>query len=309
VNELPTDEWKKIMNRYILYGVSHISFTGGEASLREDLPELIRYAGDIGYSISLISNGRAVSDEILNAVRDNGAMLSISVPGLETFKDHTGVDNLDNVLALFRKCRDTGIRTTANIAVTKKNLPELYENISYPLLNGADYVLLNRFLPGGRGMSNTEYLLTKDEINEMLDVAESVLERAGAVGHIGTELPYCVVKHPERYKRLSVGYMCGAAKGFFITDPEGYLKVCNHSPHRVCHWTEIESLDTNRYWQSFEKRDYIPKMCKGCEHLDKCDGGCREAAHVFFGEIDDPDPCFADDNAGSAARYGEHSVT
>ena len=33
-------------------------------------------------------------------------------------------------------------------------------------------------------------------------------------------------------------------------------------------------------------------MCIGCDKRDLCDGGCREAAHVFYGTIDSPDPLF-----------------
>lgn len=290
--ELPAEGWEQIMEYYRYRGVKHIAFTGGEATLREDLPRLIRYARKMHYTTSLITNGRAVISDVLKAIKENNVLLSISVPGIETFSEHTGVDNVENVLSLFKICREMGISTVANIAVTKKNLPELYENIAYPLLNGADYVLLNRFLPGGRGMKNTEYLLSIDETNKMLDIAEEVMEKAGVNGHIGTELPYCIVKHPDKYEKLSVGYKCGAAKNFFVTDPEGYIKVCNHSPHRVCRWDEADSLDLNDYWHRFITSDYIPQMCKECKHSDTCDGGCREAAHVFNGSIDGPDPCF-----------------
>ena len=291
--DLPAEEWERIMAHYRPLGARHVALTGGEATLRDDLPRLIEAARGLRYTVSLITNGRAVDKSLLDVLAENGVLLSISVPGIDTFQEHTGVDNVENVLSLFRTCRDLGISTVANIAVTKKNLPELYDNIAYPILNGADYVLLNRFLPGGRGMSNKEHLLSIDETNEMLDVAEEVLERAGVNGHIGTELPYCIMKHPDRYERLAVGCKCGAAKSFFVTDPEGYVKVCNHSPHRVCHWSEAGGLEKNAYWQRFTDGDYIPRMCKGCEHSDVCDGGCREAAHVYSGSIDDPDPCFA----------------
>ena len=89
--------------------------------------------------------------------------------------------------------------------------------------------------------------------------------------------------------------MCAAAKGFFIVDPSGYVKVCNHSPERVCYYTEIESLPNNPYWVSFQQRSYLPVMCKSCENSSICDGGCREAAHVFLGTISDPDPLFLND--------------
>ena len=229
----------------------------------------------------------------MSEIKNYDVLLSISVPGIDSFERTTGVDNIENVLQLFDTCKELGVRTVANIAVTKNNIGELYENIALPILHGATYVLLNRFLPGGRGLHNKQYLLSIDEINEMLDIAEEVLSRAGIHGHVGSELPYCIIKNPDKYKYLHVASLCSAAKGFFVVDPSGYIKVCNHSPHRICRWTEMERLERNEYWNCFVNRDYIPDMCVGCKHLyTKCDGGCREAAHVYYGYINDKDPCF-----------------
>jgi radical SAM protein with 4Fe4S-binding SPASM domain len=251
------------------------------------------YAKSIGYNVGLITNGLLVDDAFLKRLKPYDVQLSISVPGIDTFAETTQQDNIKNVLELFSKCKKLGIKTVANIAVTKKNLGELYENISLPIINGATYVLLNRFLPGGRGLENKEFLLTNDELNEMFATAEEVLSKAGIKGHVGTELPYCVIKNPEQYKYLNIGSLCGAAKSFFVMDPSGYIKGCNHSPKRICHWTAVATLATNAYWLKFTKSDYIPDMCRNCPHLMvKCDGGCREAAHVFHGRVDAPDPCF-----------------
>ena len=290
--ELSTDEWQQIMDLYRWHGVTHISFTGGEPTLRKDLPTLVEYARNSGYTVGVITNGRIVYRSLLQFFKVQDVLLSISVPGIDTFFAHTGVDNVQNVLNLFETCREIGLKPVANIAVTKKNFAELYQNVALPLLHGAEYVLLNRFLPGGRGMHNTEFLLSKEEIIGMLDIAEEVLERAGAYGHVGTELPFCLVNDAHKYKRLEVGYGCSAGKDFFVVDPEGYIKVCNHSPQRLCKWNEIDTLQTNAYWQRFANRNYFPQMCNNCPHTYKCDGGCREAAHVYYGQIDDQDPCF-----------------
>lgn len=232
------------------------------------------------------------SHDFLDFIAERKVSICISIPGIETFIEHTGVDNVEHVLSLFEKTRSKGIQATANIAVTKKNLPELYENIAYALIKGADYVLLNRFLPGGRGLKNQEYLLSKDETNQMLDIAEEVLSKANKYGHVGTELPLCAINNPDKYKHIRVSNLCSAAKGFCIIDPSGYLKVCNHSPIRICKYNELDSLVDHEYWNSFRQRDYIPDMCKGCDKLDRCDGGCREAAHVYYSKINDSDPLF-----------------
>ena len=85
---------------------------------------------------------------------------------------------------------------------------------------------------------------------------------------------------------------CAAVKSFFVTDPTGYIKVCNHSPERLCKWDDIDSLKHNATWNRYLVSDYVPMMCKLCKDQDKCDGGCRESARVNFGKIDEKDPCF-----------------
>ncbi len=290
--ELSADEWFQVIDLLLERGVQSFTLTGGEPLTRKDLREIIKYINSQNAPLVLISNGRAMDDDFLHFISQCEVTLCISVPGISTFKDHTGVDNIEHVLSLFDKAKAFGLKTTANIAVTKKNLPELYENIAIPLIHGAEYVLLNRFLPGGRGLSNEEYLLTVNEVNEMLDVAESVLKKANRYGHVGTELPLCAIKDPQKYKHLQVSSLCAAAKGFFIIDPSGYVKVCNHSPKRVCHYTEVDSLLSDPYWVSFQQRSYLPVMCVGCDKVPVCDGGCREAAHVYYGSIADPDPLF-----------------
>ncbi len=57
---------------------------------------------------------------------------------------------------------------------------------------------------------------------------------AGRTGSVGTELPLCLIDK-DRYTHLNVGTRCSAAKGFFVIDPSGYARVCNHSPVRLNH--------------------------------------------------------------------------
>ncbi|MDG5816543.1 hypothetical protein QA601_15705 [Chitinispirillales bacterium ANBcel5] len=78
-------------------------------------------------------------------------------------------------------------------------------------------------------MEHRELMLWREQILEMLDTAEKVLRHANRRGSIGTEIPRCVVD-PSRYKYINMATTCSAAKSFFVVDPSGYIRVCNHSP-------------------------------------------------------------------------------
>lgn len=95
----------------------------------------------------------------------------------------------------------------------KKNYYELFETISLALINGATEILLNRFLPGGRGLKYmNELCLSTEQINGMLDTAEEVLTLANRYGNVGTEITKCIIASADSYKRIHVGYLCAAAK-------------------------------------------------------------------------------------------------
>lgn len=308
--EMNVAEWQAVVDRLTGMGVCNLAFTGGEALLKEGLFDIIRHAARCSVEhietrdgalvsefkpplLYLLSNGTTVTPATLEFCRELGVQLSMSLPGLATLREHTGIGDPDDILGKFRAAKALGMKTVVNITVTRRNLPELYQTISAAFLAGAQQLLLNRFLPGGRGLEHRDWVLNAAEVRQMLDTAEEALTDAGRFGSVGTELPRCVAD-PDKYKRLTVGTRCSAAQGFFVVGPAGLVRVCNHSPVDLVHVSEIEKLKTHPYWRRFTQRDYLPKSCGGCTQAVDCDGGCREAAHIVGGAVDSPDPLLAE---------------
>jgi organic radical activating enzyme len=61
--ELTTDEWKTILDKAWRAGIPHITFTGGEATLRDDLPDLIAHAEANGQVCGLLTDGLKLADK------------------------------------------------------------------------------------------------------------------------------------------------------------------------------------------------------------------------------------------------------
>ena len=55
--ELTTDEWEVIFQKAFEQGIPHLLFTGGEPTLREDLPDLILKAEQLGLVTGLLTDG------------------------------------------------------------------------------------------------------------------------------------------------------------------------------------------------------------------------------------------------------------
>lgn len=61
--ELSTEEWKTIIDKAWQAGIPHMVFTGGEPTLRDDLPDLIAYAEAKGQVTGVLSEGLHLEDD------------------------------------------------------------------------------------------------------------------------------------------------------------------------------------------------------------------------------------------------------
>ena len=61
--ELTTAEWQTIIDKAWQAGIPHIIFTGGEATLREDLPQLIAHAEKTGQVCGLLTDGLKLAEK------------------------------------------------------------------------------------------------------------------------------------------------------------------------------------------------------------------------------------------------------
>ncbi len=60
--ELLTEEWKSIMEKAWNAGIPHVIFTGGEPTLRPDLPDLIAHGEKLGQVTGLLTDGYRLTD-------------------------------------------------------------------------------------------------------------------------------------------------------------------------------------------------------------------------------------------------------
>ncbi|MDK2980013.1 MAG: hypothetical protein PWQ55_360 [Chloroflexota bacterium] len=61
--ELSTAEWKTVLKNAWQAGIPHVIFTGGEPTLRTDLPELVTYAEELGLVSGLLTDGMKLAEK------------------------------------------------------------------------------------------------------------------------------------------------------------------------------------------------------------------------------------------------------
>lgn len=292
--DLMVDEW----------GVSSITFSGGEPLLSPALRETAGYAAQKRVAregsasappaLSVVTNGSLLDSSWLDFFASVKASVAISLPGLSTYALHTGSPGADfrHALRMIGEAKKRSIQTTASVTVTRANFAEIYETFAEALLAGADYLLVNRFMPGGRGLANIRELLLDSEMTaSMLATAEDVLKTAGRNGGVGTEIPLCLFRG-MRFERLAARSACAGAVDFFAIDPSGFIRVCTHSDIRILHYADCGKIADNATWKLFSGRGYLPDECAGCSDKLSCSGGCRAAASIAGGFERPVDPVF-----------------
>jgi radical SAM protein with 4Fe4S-binding SPASM domain len=230
-------------------------------------------------------------------IAENFDLVQLPVLGSkETHDQLTGKKDHFNVALKARiSLMEYNLPTSAAVVANKLNLPDINDMMNIIAAMSMNSVLLNRFLPGGRGLDNTRSLILKEkEMIEFLNEVEKSAEEYGLTIFIGTPIPPCL-EGLRSYKFL-LKEGCVAGKDLHCTiDPSGGLRVCNHSPQVLGNCLEYnpkEIYEKSKYVKGFTELKYTPKMCKECEKLPKCKGGCREAAHVLLGSLTAPDPIF-----------------
>ncbi len=124
-HEMTTDQIKYIINQIAELGIISLSFTGGEPTLREDLPELIRYAGIHKNLITgLATNGYHLpylfKNNLLKGL--NYILISLDFPFAEQHDKIRGISVFNKVLESIKLANKKNIKIIISTNVMRSNI-------------------------------------------------------------------------------------------------------------------------------------------------------------------------------------------
>lgn len=294
---LTKNEFFHIIDKLKKWGVDTLAFSGGEPLLNPDIFEIAAYSKEKGFKNSLLTNGVLI-EKLSDKIAEGFDVVQISLHGTERTHDLlTGSYGSFQRAAMGRiALMDYDVPVSSVIVVNKQNILELRDTIAIAAAMDMSSVLVNRFLPGGKGIGNAKRLgLGPYDLVDMLNTVEQASEDYGIPPLVGTPTPLCLEGLRDYNFLLKEGCMAGMGLHCAI-DPSGCLRVCNHSPTILGSCLESDPkmiYENSGYVKGFPELRYTPEMCKGCTKLDTCKGGCREASHVLFGSLSAPDPLLA----------------
>lgn len=275
--EMPTEAWKAVLDRLWQIGVPHVCFTGGEPTLREDLPDLIRHAQSVGQISGLLTNGRRLADpRYVNRLVEAGldhVQITLESHDPEIHERMVAcrgawqqtVEGIRNALA-------ARLYVMTNTTLLASNAPTIADTVRFLADLGVPTVGVNALIRAGRG-ALLDSGLPESALQPLLNTVRNETEQRGMRLVWYTPTQYC---HFDPVQ-LELGVKaCTAARYNMCVEPDGSVIPCQSYYQTVGHilrdpWSAIWNHDLSLW---LRERRYVPDTCARCAALIECGGGC-----------------------------------
>ncbi len=278
VPEMTTTEAKAVLDKIRRQAqVPMVSFTGGEPTLRADLPQLIAHAKSLDMWANLITNGIRCADAgfvvKLAEAELNSAQVSLEAGDAATHDavvGHPGA--FEKTVAGVRNLRSAGIRTHTNTTINARNrnaLPGLIDFVAQEL--GSEYLSMNMVIRTGGAVGVPD--ITYTEIGELALSLKARAEEQGIRFVWYSPVPYCLFNPAARGLG---GQTCAAADGLLSVAPNGDVLPCSSFERGIGNLLRedfelIWHRRSARYWRN---KEFLPPGCRECDLADMCCAAC-----------------------------------
>lgn len=267
--------------------VPALHLSGGEPTLRGDLPEIVDYAvHQRGRDVLLFTNGtRWTADYIRRLERAGLRYVQVSLEGPEAINDEVrGTGVYRAALGTLEMLVARGLRVTVSVTVTARNYPHL-EELTQLLDPLGVHFHVREVLPLGAGATCDG--LSREERRSLY---------LWAIGYKGSStvgledpihcsaLPSCA---PERLG-------CVAGRSHFCVDVDGTIYPCRPLSWAVGHVSALRTAWYSPNMQRLRMRNF-DGQCGRCQLRENC-GGCRVHAHENGNVFGEDTRCFASEH-------------
>ena len=286
--EISTSQWIQIIDKLWEIGIPHLVFTGGEPTLRSDLPELIQHAEQNGQITGINTNGRRLSDQsyvktLIDAGLDHIQItLESHIPEIhDRMVRNKGswsqtIRGIQNVL-------DTRLYVMTNTTLLNDNVPYLEETLEYLGKLRIPTIGLNALIHSGHGLT-VDTGLKESELLPLLDIAQLKTNQYKQKLIWYTPTQYC---HFDPVQ-LELGVKgCTAALYNMCIEPNGDVLPCQSYYQSL---GNILVQDWKSIWNhplasNFRNRKFAPEECHECAFFVECGGGCPLSFNSKMPEI------------------------
>jgi MoaA/NifB/PqqE/SkfB family radical SAM enzyme len=250
--EMSTPEILQMLGEAHSFGIGVYNVWTAEPLLREDLPDILRHAKDLGLTTSLITNGLLLRQKARELTHLD--LLSVSVDGIKSYKELRGID-LGNILQGIRAAQQAGHEILMNCVISGKNVSELEDLVHLAESLGCWI----SFEPMHESQGIDEMVWGSLRIRD-IPAYEAALDRLIELKRSGAPIINSVT-YLEMIKDLEPRFNCHASDIILHVASDGTIENCrvHHEP------LGNVSEGLAKVWQSSqERRKEIVQGCEGC---------------------------------------------
>jgi radical SAM protein with 4Fe4S-binding SPASM domain len=295
-DELSTKEILTIIDEAVKAGIFCLFISGGEATCRPDLFEIVKYAHDKGINSILTTNGvygRETLDKILSA---NFIKIQISLDGPQKIHDSLrGKGNFEKSVDSIRYLKKNGTKVRINFHICEKNKNSIKEMVDIATDLGVA-IKFSTIRPIGRQQETDLKMLTGKElyvaIKEILKFKKQFPEIL-----ITCDFDTLVGKIPLYSLSSGRNNRCLAAEKTLTIDSCGNIFPCSFfTPFPEFNAGNVKNGGFMKVWKDSEVFDKLrsrkaSKECSSCDHYEKtCRGGCPAIPFALSQSVEMVDP-------------------
>lgn len=267
-DELPLEEWKKIMDRMAQWGTAIVTVQGGEAMLREDIYDLLAYASK-KFSVTFFTNATLLNKEKIDRLIATGINnLGMSLDSLSAAKEakmgrgsqatQKVIETMEYLQTLKKKPK-----VTINSVAVKQNIDEIIELAKFVNKHDAYFsIAVLESTPGERWWFRNyapelefkpeDYSKVERVFNELVKLKKQGHKISNDVEQLQNAIKYIKGEYKKR---------CYAGKLYYSVNSDGTFMGCQDIapiPKRV------DEMKTIKEAWNYDSMVKDIKTCPGC---------------------------------------------
>jgi pyrroloquinoline quinone biosynthesis protein E len=296
--ELSTESWLDVIDQLAELGVLQVHLSGGEPTVRRDLPDIIRRTTERGIYNNLITSGVSI---------DRSRFFALAAAGLDhvqlSFQDAEPVSaarisHVDDVqakkLAFAGWVREAGLPLTVNAVMHRQNIDRIESMIDLAIDLQAARLEVAHVQYYGWALANRNALMPS---RAQLEATTAAVAQAREKYRGRLVIDYVV---PDYYAQQPKACMGGWARQFINITPSGTVLPC-HAAETITDldFPRVTEHPLREIWyhapafQRFRGTSWMPEPCVSCEQREIDWGGCRCQALAVAGSASATDPACA----------------
>ena len=296
-DELDAAQWMSVLTQAAQLGIVQAHFSGGEPTLRADLPDLVAHASRAGLYTNLITQGTFLDGELLDALLGSGldhVQISIQAPEEELGDRIAGTRVHARKFEVLRRVAARDVALTLNCVVHRLNHDYLEDIIALAeALQIRRLELANVQFYGWAYRNRLALMPTREQVARGEEIVARARERLRGV----MEITYVL---PDYFGDFPKPCMNGWGSTFMTVTPNGRVLPCPAAAAiRTLRFENVRDRSLRDIWENSESFNayrgtaWMPEPCKSCERRDVDFGGCRCQAYLIAGDAGATDPACA----------------